>query len=135
MAEFVFKDMVEKAGVSDEFVIASAATSTEEIGNFVYPPVEMILYQNGIDCSRKTARQMRREEYGEWDYIIGMDSQNMKNIERIFRNGDPDGKCHKLMEFADSDENVEDPWYTGLFDEVYEQIKRGCSGLLKKLKK
>ena len=129
MAEFVFRDMVEKAGRSGEFVIASAATSTEEIGNGVYPPVRKILNQNGIDCSQKRARQLKKPEYDEWDYIIGMDEWNMRNISRIFGNGDPERKCCKLMSFAGSDEDVEDPWYTGLFDEVYEQIKKGCEGL------
>ena len=135
MAEFVFKDMVEKAGIAEDYVIASAATSREEIGNGVYPPVRRILNQNGIDCNKKRARQLTKEEYDEWDYIIGMDGWNMRNIERIFGNGDSEGKCYKMMEFAGSGEDVEDPWYSGLFDEVYEQIKRGCEGLLAETRK
>lgn len=130
MAEFIFKAMVKRAGLQDRVRVASAATSTEEIGNPIYPPVMKLLRDAGLGGEEKRARQVKKTEYDEWDYIIGMDSWNMSNLARIFANGDPEGKCTRLMTFAGRDEDVEDPWYTGLFGDVYEQIRQGCEGLL-----
>ena len=129
MAEFVMKDMVCKAGREDEFYIESAATSTEEIGNEVYPPARRKLAEHGISCKGKTARQMTRNDYNRFDIIIGMDSWNMRNIQRICR-GDPEGKIHMLMDFTHRPGDVADPWYTGDFEATWRDVNEGCSALL-----
>lgn len=129
MAEFVMKDMVKKAGLGREFRIESAATSTEEIGNPVYPPARRKLKEHGIDCSGKTARQLRSGDYGEYDLLIGMDRANLRNMERIC-GGDPAGKMHLLLEFTDRPGEVSDPWYTGDFDATWRDVEEGCRGLL-----
>ncbi len=125
MAEFILKDMVEKREISGEFHIESAATSTEEIGNPVYPPAKAELARHGISCAGKTARQMRRDDYDKWDYIIGMERLNMGYMHRIL-GGDPDGKVSLLMDFTGRSEDIDDPWYTRDFGGVYKQIVRGC---------
>lgn len=131
MAEFVLKDMVAKRGVADRFHIESAATSTEEIGNPVYPGTRKVLRAHGIGgFADKRARQLRRSDYDDFDLIIGMDSANMRNMGRML-GGDPAGKLHKLLEFAGSDRDVADPWYTGDFDTTYEDVCDGCEGLLR----
>lgn len=132
MCEFVLKDMVEKRGISNDFHIESAATSTEEIGNPVYPPAKAELARHGIGCAGKTARQMRRDDYDKWDYIIGMERLNMSYMHRIL-GGDPEGKVSLLMDFTGRSEDIDDPWYTGDFGGVYEQIVRGCEALLEHL--
>lgn len=129
MAEFVMKDMVCKAGLEDEFYIESAATSTEEIGNEVYPPARRKLAEHGISCKGKTARQMTRNDYNRFDIIIGMDSWNMRNIQRIC-GGDPEGKIHMLMDFTHRPGDVADPWYTGDFEATWRDVNEGCSALL-----
>ena len=130
MAEFIMKDLVEQAGLSDQFHIESAATSTEELGNPVYPPARRKLAEHGIGCAGKTARQLRRSDYADWDLLVGMDRANRRNMERIC-GGDPDGKIRLIMEFAGrpSDE-VHDPWYTGDFETAWQDILAGCQGLL-----
>lgn len=129
MAEFVMKDLVTKRGLADRFHIESAATSTEELGNPVYPGTREILEREGIDCSGKVARQMRRDDYDKFDLIIGMDEQNIRNIERIL-GGDPQGKVHKMLEFAGREGDVADPWYTRDFETTYDDVLDGCIGLL-----
>ena len=114
MAEFIMKDLVEKAGKSGKYEIASAATSTEEIGNSVYPPARQKLAEHGISCKGKTARQITRADYSYYDLIIGMDTYNMRNMLRCF-GGDDEGKVHKLMDFTSRKGDVADPWYTGKF--------------------
>ena len=112
MAEFVMKDLVRKAGLESQFHIESAATSTEEIGNPVYPPARRKLAEHGIDCAGKTARQLRNEDYDRFDLLIGMDRANLRNMHRIC-GCDFDGKLKMLMEFAGRpDAEVADPWYT-----------------------
>ncbi len=129
MAEFVLKDMVAKRGVADRFHIESAATSTEEIGNPVHPGTQAVLRAHGIGgFAGKRAR--RRGDYDDFDLIIGMDTANMRNMDRML-GGDPSGKLHKLLEFAGSDRDVADPWYTGDFDTTYEDVCNGCEGLLR----
>ena len=123
------KDMVCKAGREDEFYIESAATSTEEIGNEVYPPARRKLAEHGISCKGKTARQMTRNDYNRFDIIIGMDSWNMRNIQRIC-GGDPEGKIHMLMDFTHRPGDVADPWYTGDFEATWRDVNEGCSALL-----
>ena len=132
MAEFVFKDMVAKKGLADVFEIASAATSREEIGNPVHPGTRRILDGLGISCKGKTAIQTTRRDYDYYDYIVGMDSWNMRNMSKIY-GGDPDNKLYKLLEFAGKSDDVADPWYTGNFDVTYRDVKDGCEGLLKQI--
>ena len=132
MAEFIMKDLVEKAGKSEKYEIASAATSTEEIGNSVYPPARQKLAEHGISCKGKTARQITKADYSYYDLIIGMDSYNMRNMLRCF-GGDADGKVHKLMDFTSRQGDVADPWYTGNFDATWRDCLEGCTELLKKL--
>ena len=129
MAEFVMKDLVEKAGLSASFYIESAATSTEEIGNSVYPPARRKLAEHGIGCAGKTARQMRRSDYDRFDLLIGMDDWNIRNMFRIC-GGDSEGKIHKLMDFTSRPSDVADPWYTGDFDATWRDVIEGCQGLL-----
>lgn len=132
MAEFVMRDMVNKAGLSDKFEIASAATSTEEIGNSVYPPVKRLLADNGISCYGKTARQLTKKDYDNYDLLIGMDGANYRNINRIC-GGDKQNKIHLLMDFTGSPHDVADPWYTRNFDATWNDINEGCKALLDKL--
>lgn len=136
MAEFVMKDLVQRAGREKDFQIASSATSTEEIwngvGNPVYPPAKRELARHGLSCEGKRAVQVTKSDYSLWDMIICMDSKNLRNLHRIF-GGDPDGKINKLMSFAGRDSDVSDPWYTGDFEGVYEDILEGCSALLETL--
>ena len=129
MAEFVMKDLVKKAGREWEFEIASAATSTEEIGNPVYPPARRKLAEHGIGCAGKTARQPRRDDYDKWDYIVGMDSANLRNMRRIC-GGDPEGKISLLMDWTSHPGDVADPWYTGDFEATWQDVSAGCEGLL-----
>ena len=134
MAEFVMKDMVNKAGLSDQFEIASAATSTEEIGNPVYPPARRKLAQHGLRCDGKRARQMTRADYQNYDLLIGMDSWNIRNMMRIC-GGDRQGKIRMLMDYTGRSRSVADPWYTGDFDETWDDVNEGCRALLKALTK
>ena len=132
MAEFVMKDLVQKAGLSDHFYIESAATSTEEIGNEVYPPAKRKLAEHGISCKGKTARQMTRSDYQRFDLLIGMDDWNIRNMTRI-AGGDPEVKIHKLLDYTVRKGDVADPWYTGDFDATWRDVTEGCRELLKSL--
>ncbi len=132
MAEFVMRDLVDKAGLSDQFFIASAATSAEEIGNPVYPPARRKLAEHGISCAGKTARQLRRSDYEEYDLLIGMDAANLRNMRRVC-GGDDAGKLHLLLDFTARPGDVDDPWYTGDFDATWRDVEAGCKGLLRAL--
>ena len=132
MAEFVMKALVQKAGLTDQFRIASAATSAEEIGNPVYPPARRKLAEHGISCTGKTARQLRREDYGQWDLFIGMDEANLRNMRRLF-DGDPEGKCSLLLSHAGRSGEVADPWYTRDFEATWQDVEEGCRALLAEL--
>ena len=134
MAEFVMKDMVKKAGRESQFEIASAATSTEEIGNPVYPPARRKLAEHGIDCSGKTARQLKNRDYEQYDLLIGMDRANIRNMYRIC-GGDFSDKMHLLMDFTDHPGEIADPWYTGDFEATWRDVEAGCRGLLVQLDK
>ena len=134
MAEFVMKDIVKKAGRESQFAIASAATSTEEIGNPVYPPARRKLAEHGIDCSEKTARQLKNRDYEQYDLLIGMDLANIRNMYRIC-GGDFSDKMHLLMDFTDRPGEIADPWYTGDFEATWRDVEAGCRGLLAKLDK
>lgn len=130
MAEFVMKDLAEKAGVNA--YIASAATSTEEIGNPVHRGTRMKLSEVGILTDGKYAVQLTKADYGKYDYLIGMDSVNIRRILQIVGD-DKEGKVSKLLSFAGSDKDIADPWYTGNFDETYDDVLKGCTALLKKI--
>ena len=134
MAEFVMKDLVAKAGREKDFYIESAATSTEEIGNPVYPPARRKLAEHGIRCDGKTARQMTRRDYERFDYIVGMDQWNLRNMRRLC-DDDPERKIHLLMDFTKRPGDVADPWYTGDFDATWRDVLEGCQALLEILQK
>ncbi len=129
MAEYIMKDLVKKRGLEERFAIASAATSDEEIGNPVYPPVRALLSARGISCAGKTAVQLRAADYGRWDMFIGMDGANRRNMQRLF-GGDPQGKVSLLLDYTDRPRDVADPWYTRDFREAEADIDRGCAALL-----
>ena len=131
MAEFVMKDLVAKAGLESQFHIESAATSTEEIGNPVYPPARRKLREHGIDCSGKTARQLTRTDGERFDLLIGMDGANLRNMRRICPNAE--GKLHLLLDFTRRPGDVADPWYTGDFEATWQDVLEGCRGLLHSL--
>lgn len=134
MAEFAMKDMVKKLNIADSFEIASAAVSTEEIGNDVYPPAKKKLAEHGISCKGKTARQMTKEDYSYYDFIIAMDRSNLRNMTRI-TGDDTDGKVSLLMDFTDSPRDVADPWYTGDFEKTWQDVNEGIKGFLNKIHK
>jgi len=132
MAEFIFKDMLKKAGLAERFLIRSAATSYEELGNPVYPPVRRLLAQRGIDCDGKYAVRMSRADYNACDLLICMDSRNLRGIENII-DMDTEGKVHLLMEYAGRQGDVADPYYSGDFDTCIRDIENGCRGLFEEL--
>lgn len=129
MAEFVFKDMVQKKGLQEQFSIASSATSTEEIGNPVHRGTRRKLAEYGISSDGKCAIQFRRADYDSYDYIIAMDSNNVRNISRIIGH-DSDGKISRLLDFTNRPGDIADPWYTGNFDLTYHDVMEGCESLL-----
>ena len=127
MAEFVMKDIVSRSG-RDDVIIESCATSTEELGNDIYPPVKAELRRRGIPFESRCARQMRVSDYDRFDHIIAMDGQNLRNLRR-FVGDDPDGKVSLLMSFIGEDRGVDDPWYTGDFARCFDEISAGCKSL------
>ena len=149
MAEFIMKKLVADAGLSDQFQIDSAATSTEEIGNPVYPPARRKLAEHGISCAGKTARQLTQRDYQYYDHLIAMDQNNIRNMMRML-GGDPDHKIDLLLSFTDNTHEVADPqkvkteivprevadpWYTGNFDATWRDCLAGCTALLQELTK
>ena len=130
MAEFVMKHLLRQRGLENDFFIDSAATSADELGSNVHPGTRRKLMQVGIPCGDHRARQLRREEYGQFDLLIGMDSANLRNMHRML-GGDPEGKIHALLDYAGRPgASIADPWYTGNFDETYDDVRFGCEGLL-----
>ncbi len=129
MAEFIMKDLVSRRGLSADFRIESCATSTEELGNDIYPPAKEELRRRGIPFSHRRARQMTRSDYGAYDYIIAMDRQNLRNLER-FVDGDPERKVTLMMSHAGEQQGVADPWYTGDFSQTFDDLERACTALL-----
>ena len=129
MAEFVMKDLVQKARLASQFHIESAATSREEIGNPVYPPARRKLAEHGISCEGHAACQLTAQDYEEYDLLIGMEGANLKNMQRIC-GGDPAGKMHRLLDYTDRPGDVADPWYTGDFEATWRDVSTGCQGLL-----
>jgi protein-tyrosine phosphatase len=139
MAEFVLKDLVKRRGIADRFFIASAATSTEEIwngvGNPVYPPAREEMARHGISCAGKRAVQVKKSDYAEYDYLICMDRQNLRNLERII-GPDTDGKVSLLLDYCGRlGESIADPWYSGDFAATWNDVYAGCTGLLDFLEK
>ena len=130
MAEFVMKDLVKKAGISDRVHVASAAVSREEIGNDVYPPAKRELAAHGVRCENHRARQITAADYDRWDYLIGMDMSNITRMLRIFGHDD-DHKVYRLMDFTGCPADVSDPWYSDRFDIAYRDILAGCEALLR----
>ena len=133
MAEFLMKHLVSKAGVEHDFYIESAATSREEIGNDTDPRTKRKLTEMGVPFTKRRARQMTKADYEEFDYIIAMDDNNIRNMMRII-GSDADNKVYKLLEFAGRNDGIADPWYTGNFDDTWDDVLEGCSALLEKLK-
>ena len=132
MAEFIMKKLVEEAHLQDSFHIASAATSTEELGNSVDPPARRKLAEHGISCDGKTVRQLTQRDYEKYDLLIGMDSYNIRNMKRMC-GGDLEGKIRMLMDYTNRPGEVADPWYTGDFNATYRDCMEGCKGLLQRL--
>ncbi len=133
MAEFIMKDLIRREHLESQIQVSSSATSTEEIGNPVYPPAKAELQRHGLSCNGKYAVQVKKSDYDNYDLFIVMDSNNVRNIGRIFKS-DPLGKVHKLLEFAGRSDDVSDPWYTDRFDVAYCDIHEGCTALLAYLK-
>ena len=133
MAEMVLKHLVRERNIADCFYIDSAATSREEIGNGVHYGTRRKLAEVGIPCEDHRARQVTKKDYEKFDYLIVMDSNNVRNLNRII-GSDPDGKVYKLLDFTGRPEaSIADPWYTGNFDETYRDVLEGCEGFLKKI--
>lgn len=131
MAESVFTDMVKKRGIADDFIINSSATSTYEIGNPPHHGTVNKLNEVGIKVVDHRAVQLKYSDYDNYDYIIGIDDSNISNIKKIFKG--KDDKVYTLLSFAGSDKSIADPWYTGNFDETYDDVCRGLEGFLEKL--
>lgn len=129
MAEFVLRDMAKKKGIVEEFIISSSATSCEELGNPVYPPVRSLLKEKGIDTLGKYSVQLKKSDYEKYDVFIGMDDANIRNMLRIFEK-DPECKIKKMMDFTSRGGDVADPWYTRDFNQTYCDIACACNGII-----
>ena len=129
MAEMIFKHLLRQRGLTDRFEAASAATSTEEIGNPIYPPARRELAAHGIPVEKRAARQITPADYAEYDLFIGMDNANIRNMHRML-GGDPQRKIHRLMDFTHRPGEVADPWYNDRFDICYRDVLEGCEALL-----
>ncbi len=134
MAEFLFKKLIEEKGVKNDYLVLSSATSTEELGNPVYPPVARILKNLNIDYYGKRSVQLKASDYENYDYFIGMDDRNIYNMKRIF-GIDKSDKIYKLLEFTGSTNDVADPWYTGEFQTTYNDVLKGVTALYEFLNK
>lgn len=136
MAEFLFKKMIGDVGIDNQFIVESAATSSEEIwngiGNPVYPPAKRKLKEHGMECDGKRARQITKDDYSNYDLLIGMDERNIQNMLRLFGK-DNEKKIHLLLEYAGEEKSISDPWYSNDFDTAYHEIERGCKALLEQL--
>ena len=129
MAEFVLRDMAARRGLGDRLFVASAATSTEEIGNPVHRGTREKLREHGISTDGKRAVQLKKSDYDQYDYLLGMESWNLTNMMRILKN-DPEHKVHRLLDFSDRPRDIADPWYTGNFDVTYDDVVEGCEAFL-----
>lgn len=133
MAEFVMKDLVKKAGLAGEFAIDSKACRTDDLGSDTHPGTKGALRAHGVPFAPRQARQIRKSDYEEWDYIIYMDEENRRDLMRL-TGKDPEGKCSSLLSWAGLSREVADPWYTGEFETAYQDVLLGCKALLDKLK-
>ena len=133
MAEFVFKDMVKKAGLENDFYIKSSATSYEEIGNDIHYGTRDKLIQKGINFEKRKAIRLKSEDYDKYNYIIGMEESNIRNIKSIIGE-DKDNKIYRLLDFSNNPRDIADPWYTGNFEITYNDIVEGCTSFLLYLK-
>lgn len=133
MAEFVLRDMAARRGLGDRLFVASAATSTEEIGNPVHRGTREKLREHGISTDGKRAVQLKKSDYDQYDYLLGMESWNLTNMMRILKN-DPEHKVYRLLDFSDRPRDIADPWYTGNFDVTYDDVVEGCEAFLAHLK-
>ena len=133
MAEFVMKELVRRAGLEDDFLIESAATSREELGNDMHYGTRTKLREMGIPFSRRAARQIRPDDYDRYDYLVAMDDENLYYMNRCW-GGDPKNKIRMLLSFAGKDRDIADPWYTGNFDQTYEDVLEGCTAFLSSLR-
>ena len=134
MAEFVMKELVRRAGLADDFLIESAATSREELGNDMHYGTRTKLREMGIPFTRRAARQITINDYDRYDYLVAMDDENLYYMNRCW-GGDPDHKIKMLLSFAGKDRDIADPWYTGNFDQTYEDVLEGCTAFLASLQK
>lgn len=134
MAEFVFRKMIEEKGLSSRIVVGSAATSSEELGNAVHRGTVKKLMSVGISCEGKRSVQLKKQDYAAYDYLVCMDSRNVQNAQRIL-GADPEGKLSLLMGFDGEEGDIADPWYTGDFDTTYQDILKGCEGLLEHIRR
>lgn len=132
MAEFVMKDVLCKRGLDDAVHVESAATSREEIGNDTYPGTKRVLDKHGVPYAPRHARQTTRADYGAFDYIVGMDAENMAGMRRIY-GGDPEGKLSLLLDWTGVARDIADPWYTGDFDATFDDVEAGCIALAEHL--
>ena len=132
MAEFILKDIIKKRGLEDKFIISSSATGTEEIGNPVHPGTRKKLSSFNINTSGKKAVQITKSDYEKYDYIFLMDNNNIRNIKRII-DSDPDNKICRFLDITNNPRDIADPWYTGNFDETYNDILEGCTAFIEKL--
>lgn len=132
MSRYVLQDMVDKMGIAEDFYIDCAAMTYEEIGNPVYPPVRKLLAEKGINTDGYAARHINQSDYREYDYIIGMDAENMRDLRNEFPD-DPEDKIYRLLDFTDRPRDIDDPWYTRQFGTCYNDVLNGCKGLLTKL--
>ena len=132
MAMFLMREMVKAQGVADRFRIDSAATSSEELGNPLYPPARRKLMREGIPCEGHVVRKLEKADYARYDLLLGAESANIRNMLRIC-GGDPDGKIRRLLDFSDTPRDIADPWFTDDFDTAYFDILEGCKALLDKL--
>ena len=129
MAEFVLRDMLKKRGLDGKISVSSSATSTEEIGNDIHRGTRQILEKYSIPYTRRMAVQLTRLDYGKYDFFVGMDNANIRNMHRIF-DSDPDGKIIRLLDLTDAKRDVADPWYTGNFEATYSDVTEGCKALI-----
>ena len=132
MAEFVMKELVRRAGREQEIMVASKACRTDELGSDTHPGTKAALKAHGIPFTRRQARQIQRADYEDFDYIIAMDEENMRDLQRL-TGGDSRHKCQLLLSFAGESREVADPWYTGNFEVTYQDVMKGCQALLAKI--
>lgn len=132
LAEFVMRELVRRAGLSEEIEVDSKACRTDELGSDTHPGTQRVLREHGIPFTRRAAQLIRAEDYERYDLIIAMDAENMRNLDRL-TGGDPASKCHLLMSYSGEERDVADPWYTGDFHTTYDDVYRGCQDLLASL--